>query len=96
MEEAVRDFYSLRPYSMLSPAVSQASRCHSNHGGGVSSEASDIKMYLNKQVLSFPHTRCHGCDSDSSSEKFGCCKGGAKFPASGPEEELIFLHKVNR
>lgn len=33
MEEAVRDFCSLRPYSMLSPAVSQASRCHSNHGG---------------------------------------------------------------
>jgi len=32
MEEAVRDFDSLRPYSMLSPAVSQASRCHSNHG----------------------------------------------------------------
>lgn len=34
MEEAVWDFYSLRPYSMLSPAVSQAFRCHSNHGGG--------------------------------------------------------------
>lgn len=34
MEEAVWDFYSLRPYSMLSPAVSQAFRCHSNHEAG--------------------------------------------------------------
>lgn len=33
-EEGVRNFYYLRPYSLLLPAVLQATRCHSNRGKG--------------------------------------------------------------